>query len=603
MRKNPGVTAYLLLTVSVLFLGKTSEASEDYLSPLNIVADTESERLYIGEYTGKQVVEIDAAQEKVIRTWKLKDNPTGLALSSDASFLYVTGGRRDQVHVVNLVKGKLVSRIDVGRNPTAPVLSPDGKILYICNRFDNNVSVIDIEEEDEVARIPVSREPIAAAVTSDGKFLFVANLLHAGAADQDVVAAVVSVIDTDARRVAAIVELPNGSSGLRGICLSPDGDYAYVTHTLGRFHLPTTQLQRGWMNTNALTIIDANRKTLVNTVLLDDLDRGAANPWGVTCTPDAKSLLVSHAGTDEVSIIDRMALHKELSIRAGDGDIPNELTFLGNMRRRIKLEGIGPRGIIVLDDKAFMTEYFTDSLGIVDLNTETGHPARSVQLESARTMSPARRGEMLFHSAIYCFQQWQSCSSCHPDARTDSLNWDLLNDGLGNPRNVKSLLLSHETPPVMITGIRPDAETAVRAGLKYIQFASVSEEDAKAIDEYLKSLKPEASPYLAKGKLTKSAKRGGRIFEESGCADCHPAPLHTDLNKYDVDTGRKGEEAIKLDTTTLVEVWRTAPYLNDGCAATIREVLTKYNPDDRHGKTSHLRDDEIENLVDYVLSQ
>ena len=34
------------------------------------------------------------------------------------------------------------------------------------------------------------------------------------------------------------------------------------------------------------------------------------------------------------------------------------------------------------------------------------------------------------------------------------------------------------------------------------------------------------------------------------------------------------------DVPTLAEVWRTAPYLQDGRAATMREVLTTYNPED-----------------------
>ena len=33
------------------------------------------------------------------------------------------------------------------------------------------------------------------------------------------------------------------------------------------------------MNTNAATIIDLARMAILNTVLLDNIDRGAANPW------------------------------------------------------------------------------------------------------------------------------------------------------------------------------------------------------------------------------------------------------------------------------------------------------------------------------------
>ena len=48
-------------------------------------------------------------------------------------------------------------------------------------------------------------------------------------------------------------------------------------------------------------------------------------------------------------------------------------------------------------------------------------------------------------------------------AWSDGLNWDLLSDSLGNSKNAKSMLPAHRTPPALSTGIRPNAEVAVRA--------------------------------------------------------------------------------------------------------------------------------------------
>jgi hypothetical protein len=57
-----------------------------------------------------------------------------------------------------------------------------------------------------------------------------------------------------------------------------------------------------------------------------------------------------------------------------------------------------------------------------------------------------------------------------------------------------------------------------------------------------------------------------------------------------------------MDTPTLIECWRTAPYLHDGRAATMRDVLGEANPDDRHGRTSGLTPIELSDLAEYVLS-
>ena len=185
----------------------------------------------------------------------------------------------------------------------------------------------------------------------------------------------------------------------------------------------------------------------------------------------------------------------------------------------------------------------------------------------------------------------------------DGLSWDLPNDGIGNPKNTKSLLLAHRTPPAMSLGVRETAEAAVRAGLRQILFANAPEEVALAIDEYLKSLKPVPSPFLIQGKLSEMALRGERVFNRSGCAVCHPPPLFTDLRPHKVGTGRPFDQpGDRFYTPTLVELWRTAPYLHDGSAGAVREVVTTQNPHDRHGTTSNLTPQEIDNLCAYLLS-
>jgi YVTN family beta-propeller protein len=592
--------------------------AEEYLSPLALVADKDGRDLHVAEFTANQVAVFNLAEGKVTKAISLPDAPSGLALAPDEAHLYVTcGSPSGSVQIVDLKQASVTGSISVGHTPAAPVVSPDGSKLYVCNRFDNNVSVINLATRKETTRIPVLREPVAAAITPNGDLLFVANLLPAGAADAGYTAAVVSAIDTAANKVVANIQLPNGSMALRGVCVSPDGRHTYVTHILARYQLPTTQLERGWMNTNALSVIEVASQTLINTVLLDDIDLGGANPWGVVCTPDGEYICVAHAGTHELSVIDRHALHEKLTDAAKGrksseslnamsypDDVPNDLAFLVGLRRRIKLAGNGPRSLAIVGTKAYLGEYFTDSIGVVDIYPGTWSEARSIALGPEKSMTVVREGEMLFHDATVCFQHWQSCATCHPsDGRPDALNWDLLNDGMGNPKNTKNLLLAHKTPPAMITGVRGGAEAAVRAGIKFIQFVVRPEADAAAIDEYLKSLEPVPSPYLVDGKLSEAAERGKTVFEKAGCGSCHPALLYTDLKTYNVGTGKDREKDRKFDTPTLIELWRTGPYLYDGRAVTLKEVLTNYNVDDRHGTTSALTEQEISDLAEFILSQ
>ncbi|MHC4330729.1 MAG: beta-propeller fold lactonase family protein [Planctomycetota bacterium] len=628
-RNKNGLTSFaiVLTMTSCLAMGGIASAQE-YLSPTAVVADAQGKTLYIAETTAKQVAIFDTETAKVTATIAIGAEPTGLALTDDRALLYVTCGVPDgRVCVIKTDTGKVTGQFPAGYGAQSPVLSPDGKTLYVCNRFDNDISVISTEQGKQMTKIPTLREPVAADTTPDGKWLFVGNHLPHGPANGDSVACNVSVIDAGRSAFEIDIPLPNGSTGLQGIAVSSDGTFVFVSHILARYTVPTTQLERGWINTNAISIIDARYRTLMETVLLDDVDHGAANPWALACTNDDKLLCVTHAGTHELSVIEMRPLidkifahHRRNRIqsersRGGSyssysygntnaSNIPNELSFLYGIRERIKLPGKGPRSLAVIGCKAYVAEYFTDSMAVVDISEDSRHKTSSVALGPKNPMTSERRGEMLFNDALLCFQSWQSCASCHPsDARVDALNWDLLNDGLGNPKNTKSLLLSHETPPAMITGIRENAEIAVRAGFRHILFAVRPEEEAAAIDKYLKSLKPVPSPHLAGGKLSASAKRGQGVFGKAGCSSCHTGLLYTDLQKYDVGTGKGLDENRQFDTPSLVEAWRTAPYLYDGRAATIEEVLTTYNPDDKHGTTSKLTDSEIKDLVQFVLSQ
>jgi len=601
------------LCLAVLVLAADRVVAEVFSSPLAVVADGKGQTLFVSDATAKRVVIFDTATGTVAGTVALPQMPAGVALAPNGDRLYVAGAEpQGRVHVVDVPQRKRINSFPVGHTPTALAVTPDGAKLYVCNRFNNDVGVHELPTGRELARIPVLREPVALVITPDGKTVLVANLLPTGAATSNHVAAAVSVIDADTNKVAAHLALPDGSTALRGIAVSPDGKWAYVTHILAHYQLPTTQLERGWMCAAGLTIIDIAARKVVNTVLLDEAEMGAANPWGVACSADGQYLGVTHAGAHELSIIDRPALHERLAkaatgvnvteVTGYDNDVSSDLTFLVGIRRRVQLPGRGPRGVALAGGRAYAAEYFSGTLAQVDLSPAAHARPRAFSLSRPPALTPVRRGELIFHDAERCFQKWQSCSSCHPDARVDGLNWDLLNDGLGNPKNVKSMLFAHRTPPAMSLGVRERVESAVRAGFQFIQFALPTEEECRAVDAYLKSLRPVPSPHLVGGKLSPAARRGEALFVKARCHSCHSGAYYTDLRSYDVGTGDGLDQGRPFDTPTLIECWRTAPYLHDGRAATLREVLTTFNPQDRHGNTSGLSPEELADLVAYLLS-
>ncbi len=138
--------------------------------------------------------------------------------------------------------------------------------------------------------------------------------------------------------------------------------------------------------------------------------------------------------------------------------------------------------------------------------------------------------------------------------------------------------------------------------------------DLDALAIYCNSFDFPLSPHIpAPGKLSAAAERGKGLFfhKDAGCAVCHSGPYFTDssLQKpfklHDVGTGSDDPSekmGPRYDTPTLLGIYRTAPYLHHGKAKTLHDVLTVGNKNDKHGKTSHLSKDQIDDLVEFLRS-
>ena len=578
------VAAFLCSPLSFVFAGNPP------LFPTDITLNDKGEILITEK--GRNRISIFSPDGKtLLRTIPVDESPTGILLDADKAYV-TTNAATGHLQIISLETGKQETAIATGSGACYPIFGPDKKHIYVCNQFQNTVSEVDPAIHQVIRSVKVLREPKSALFSKDGEYLFVTNFLPAQRADVDYVAACVSVIRMSDFTKVKDIQLANGSNALRGICMTPDGKYIYISHNLGRFTVPTSQLQQGWMNTSAFSIIDVAKQEFIGAVVVDEPERGAEGIWSIVCNDE--TLFITHSGTHEISVIDHKAMLDKFLNYPNKSMLDYDLRFLYGLRKRIPLEGNGPRKMIMENGKLYIPTYFADILNIVDAQT---CEIATVNLNPDREESAENKGERYFNDASHCFQNWQSCNGCHPgDARTDGMNWDLMNDGVGNSKNCKSLLFSHPTPPSMISGIRETAEWAVRAGFKFIQFFDITEEDAVCVDAYLKSLRPVPSPYLVDGELSDLAKEGRKIFEKLNCTECHSGPYYTDLKMHRIGEDIEFEKG--WDTPTLREVWRTAPYLFDGRAATMEEVFEIH----KHGIDKKVSKKEIKALTEYVNS-
>ncbi len=615
---------FSLFFVVTLLLPCSLAAQEDglgtYKGPSAMVALKDGTKIFVANFDAGEIAVVDTKTSAVVQTLPTAPMPNGVALSVDEKVLYVTSGAyQGKIQTLDAATGEVLCEVTAGHTPMAPLVSHDGTKLYVCNRFDAKISEYELPALTQTRQFPAVREPRGSVLTADGKKLYVINMLPLQPANFPEnpeanihVAAEVTIVDLTSGETKNIL-LPNGSGSLMGICISPDGRYVYVTEVFAKFLLPTVRVEKGWMNTSAISIFDTTKVDepgggFVNTVLTDEVDKGAANPWGITTSADGKQLYIAVAGTSELLVIDAAGMHAKLdSLDAtAFANVPNDPAFLSGLKERIPLDGQAPRAILALGQqdarRVYLGMYFSDTVQSLDLTAAGTIRGTTIPLGPEPQLTAVRRGEIYWNDATLCMQTWQSCASCHPDARMDGYNWDLLNDGMGNPKNAKSLFFCHESPPAMWQGVRASSPVCTRAGFEFIQFVAPDEEKCLDIDEYIGSLKAEKSPFLVDGKLSEQAERGKILFADLRCDACHPDPKFTDQKLHNVKTRCYYDRTDNFDTPTLLECWRTAPYLHDGRYVKMRDVFKEGKHGDVLGDVGGLTDEQIDDLVEYVLS-
>jgi DNA-binding beta-propeller fold protein YncE/cytochrome c peroxidase len=606
----------------LLSMAPTHSDAGTYRSPINVSFSPDGSLLAAADPTWGGVVLIDPRSRTVLREVPLKADPSYLAWNGSDKLL-VSEGSNGSVAEINVATGEVLRRVSAVRRATGLAMTSDGKLLLVCDRGLNRVAFVDLVKFEVTKTIDVVREPGYIALTGNDQFAVVANKLPPSEdARSKEHGAQVSIIELATGGVRN-VKLPGGSSIVRQIAISPDNKWAYLAHQIGKANSMVTQVDRGWTMTNATSIVDLTNGQLYTSFLFDMVGAGAANPWGLAIAPDGSKLWATLAGNSELAVVDLAGLHTVLgsddSIRTSLANDLGTMVSKGLLSRRVLADLEGTRGIAVNPGGTLLAvaSYYEGKVLLVDLTSEylpadetQSVKAQAVVLADNQAEDQIRTGERLFNGAKYCNQHWLSCATCHEGGRMDSLNWDLMNDGQGNPKNTKSHVLSALTPPTNATGCRESAHVSTRAGYLNIEFTTSATADVvDATYAYIGALTPEASPYLgADGKLTPDAVEGKKIFDsaEADCARCHVPPLFTDLTRWDVGTRLNPPDISSwddggYDTPTLVELWRTAPYLHLGQAVTLKDVLTVFNSNDKHGKTSHLSPQQLDQLVAYLM--
>ena len=108
---------------------------------------------------------------------------------------------------------------------------------------------------------------------------------------------------------------------------------------------------------------------------------------------------------------------------------------------------------------------------------------------------------------------------------------------------------------------------------------------------------PNSTP---KGELRPAARRGKALFEgKARCARCHRGPEYTSASNYDVGLDPDGSPYEKWNPPSLRGLWDRGPFLHDGRAETLDDVLREHHAPAKLGGPA-LTPEERRDLVEFL---
>ncbi|WP_426733013.1 c-type cytochrome [Myxococcus faecalis] len=618
--------------------------------------------LYVVDADTGVLAVVETASGQKVGEVKVGAGPERVVVGPDDT-VYVSNRGARSVSVIRRGDWNEAARVAVGVEPMGLTVSPNGDTLYVVNSTALDSSVygtlmaVDTRTLEVRWELPVGEEPRGVALVDGGRRALVSLFRHADLVTVDLSDAHQPRMQREGtdlyarantrQGVAADEPIPFPSSdvlfrprGMADVVVAPDGARAFAPTLWAREDSLTSDgrgpggsLYGGGGPCNTAGVVAPGVLTF-NTEdgspRVDDLDQcrpppseepdfppstivspesshPIQGPVAAVVDPSGQWLFLVNRETDNVAILPTQ--------RRTGLDLTGER---GSTVRQLVRVGSGPSGIAMTRDgrkvyvyNAFdhtVTTLVNDGSGNV-ANVRTQGAPIPVVGEDVLTAQEAA-GRRLFYSALDSRMTSAgvaaSCASCHLDGRDDGHVWGFP-DG---PRQTPSLAGRKvtQTGPFHWSGEFPsmrdflDATVRGRMGGTSLDGVMVAQ-----LSAFIDVIPTPDNPYRS-GVQTAAQARGEQVFKKAACDTCHEGEHFTNNKQADVGTFittgpmRDDDNTRKrgLNTPSLLGLARTAPYLHDGSALSLKGRLMQGRASNKHGTTADLTEAEVDDLVEYL---
>ncbi|MEP7122970.1 MAG: hypothetical protein ABJE95_18730 [Byssovorax sp.] len=556
--------------------------------------------------------------------------PRALAMVSDKK-VYVVGEAANRVYVLDAEKHTILTTIIVPAAPVSVAAAPDGTAVYVVSNEAAKVTKIDTATDTIVKTLDVTEHPWGASVSADGASLYVTHiLLDPGVSAINTAALTLRgkvPLADEPRSMPFEKRLPNGQArGLYEAVPNPVGGELWIPHLL--LAVKTAQPDLDFESTVFPTIstMKADGSAEGKRLVFQPNVAGAkgsfadsvSGPRSVAFTPDGKLALLALGQSEDVMVFNTETKFEVGLVRP----LPSAMLegiLVDHAGKHAYVNGRNTHDVTVL------------AIDQANANVPVAVDGKPIDLLKKDPMpADLRHGQRLFYtanSAQFPITKnfWVACTSCHIEGGSDAVTW-LFKEGprdtpsnAGGPINTGFLLHQALRSDVNQYDETIQAEQGGTYSLK--QPAQKADLDALALYVNYGVSLPQNPNLAADGKLTDAQTRGQKTFA-SVCATCHGGPFYTDSatgnptldfnkpillhdlgtcvktgpnpDKIGVDVTNVTHKACEFDTPTLRGVFATAPYLHDGSARTLLDVVKRLPP------SADLAPGDQSDLVEYL---
>lgn len=591
-----------------------------YYSPINLTVSGKNGLVYAVAQDRGMLLEVNPSTGKVTGKVKVGNHPHSAVIDKSGELCYVSNQWADNISVVELSSLKVTDTLTTGNGPAGIALSNDGKFLYAVNSFANDISVIDLNTGREVKRLSAGNNPTGIQVSPDGNTVYVPSRRALLAPYGDPLTTEITVVNGSTQRLTEHKNIESAHM-MENVAFTPEGDLAIFTMIRPKNLVPSIQVERGFMMTHGIGIIDCNNSERVVQLLIDEPNAYYPDLFDIAITPDGKKAFVSSSGVDCISVLSIDSIREILS------NTPGELlkAYADNLGISSRFvigripTGANPKGIELSQDGKFLyvAEMLDDRISVI--STEDLITVGKIDLDGPKRITVTRKGRRLLNNAGHTFQNQYSCYTCHPDTHEDGLVYNMASKEMGrNVTNTQSLRNISHTAPYKWNGLNQSIykQDGMRFSTVLTRTEAFDYKELDAITAYIATgiPNPPNLMYNPDGKLTEAQKRGKELFERTHdfkgneipvinrCVTCHPAPYYTNKESLDVGTIAATDDSILFDVPHLNNIFASAPYLHDGRAATLEEIWTIHGKTEEHGAVNDYTKIDLNNLIEYLKS-